>query len=81
MVISHENKYVFVEFPRTGSTSISRELVQCYGGKRILRKHSSYNEFLKKATPEERKYFVFSSDRNSDWLDADRLDEMLREVA
>lgn len=25
--------------------------------------------------------FVFSSDRNSDWLDADRLDEMLREVA
>lgn len=25
--------------------------------------------------------FVFSSDRNADWLDADRLDEMLREVA
>ncbi|HYN37996.1 MAG TPA: polysaccharide biosynthesis protein, partial [Rhodospirillales bacterium] len=25
--------------------------------------------------------FVFSSDRNSDWLDADQLDEMLREVA
>ena len=64
MIIGHEHKYLFVELPRTGSTAISRELCQQYGGERILRKHSTYFDFLKVAEPEEREYFVFSTIRN-----------------
>ena len=64
MVISHKYKYVFVEFYRTGSTAISAELCELYGGEKILCKHSRYHEFLKTATPEEKKYFVFSGMRN-----------------
>lgn len=64
MVISHTYKYVFVELPRTGSTAISRELCEHYAGVRILRKHSTYRDFLKVATPEEKNYFVFSGIRS-----------------
>lgn len=64
MIISHKHKYVFVEYPRTGTTAVSKELCMNYDGKRILRKHSTYQEFLKKATPEEKQYFVFTSVRN-----------------
>ena len=64
MIISHTHKYVFVEYPRTGTTAISNELCQYYAGTRILRKHSTYQQFLKIASPEEKKYFVFASVRN-----------------
>lgn len=64
MIISHKNKYVFVELPRTGTTAVSRELCQLYGGERILRKHATYNDFLKAASPEETKYFAFTCIRN-----------------
>lgn len=64
MIISHKYKYVFVEYPRTGTTAVSKELCQNYSGARILRKHSTYQEFLKVASPEEKKYFVFTSVRN-----------------
>ena len=64
MIISDEHKYVFVELPFTASTAISRELWEHYGGRRVLRKHSSYREFLKYASPEQRAYFVFSGMRN-----------------
>lgn len=64
MIISHKYKFVFVEYPRTGTTAVSNELCQNYSGTRILRKHSAYQEFLKIASPEEKKYFVFTSVRN-----------------
>lgn len=64
MIISHKHKYLFVELPRTGSTAISKELRECYDGARILRKHATYLEFLKVASPEEKKYFAFSCIRN-----------------
>lgn len=64
MIISHKHRYVFVEFPRTGTTAVSKELCQNYDGARILNKHSTYQEFLKAASPEEKKYFVFTSIRN-----------------
>jgi hypothetical protein len=64
MIISHLHRFLFVELPRTGSTAISRELVQNYGGARILWKHSTYHDFLKIATPAEKEYFVFSGIRN-----------------
>jgi hypothetical protein len=64
MIISDKYKYVFVEYPRTGTTAVSKELCQNYYGRRILRKHSAYQEFLRIASPEEKKYFVFTSVRN-----------------
>jgi hypothetical protein len=64
MIISHTHRYLFVELPRTGSTAISRELVQQYDGVRVLWKHATYLDFLKVAKPEEKEYFVFSGIRN-----------------
>jgi sulfotransferase famil protein len=64
MVISDKYKYVFVELPLTGSTAISNELCEIYEGKKILRKHSKYQEFLEIASEEQKKYFVFSGIRN-----------------
>lgn len=64
MIISHTHKYLFVELPRTASTAISHELRALYDGAPILRKHATYHDFLKIATPEEREYFVFSAIRN-----------------
>lgn len=64
MVISDKNKYVFIEMIRTGSTAISAELCELYDGRKILNKHSYYHEFLKIATEEEKKYFVFVGCRN-----------------
>jgi len=64
MIVSHEYKYLFVELPHTGSTSISKELREHYGGHTILAKHSPYNKFLRSASAEEKAYFVFSGIRN-----------------
>jgi hypothetical protein len=64
MIISHKHRYLFVELPRTGSTAISRELRTYYDGMAILRKHATYNDFLKIASPEEKKYFVLAGIRN-----------------
>ena len=64
MIISHRHKYVFVQLPRTGSTTIGRELLKRYDGQQIMYKHCSYTEFLKVADEEHKDYFVFSCIRN-----------------
>jgi len=64
MIISHRHRYVFVEVPRTGSTAVSAELRENYDGHSIVRKHASYQDFLRVATAEEREYFTFSAVRN-----------------
>jgi hypothetical protein len=64
LIISHVHRYVFVELPRTGSSAVRHELREMYDGVPILNKHSTYREFLRKATPDEREYFVFSAVRN-----------------
>jgi hypothetical protein len=64
VIVSHQHKYLFVELPRTASTAISHELRELYEGTSILRKHATYRDFLRLATPEERSYFVFSAIRN-----------------
>jgi len=64
LIISHRHRYLFVELPRTGSTAIRQELRAFYDGETILQKHATYEEFLTAATPEEKKYFVFSGIRN-----------------
>ena len=64
MIISDKYKYVFIQLPRTGSTAIGRELCRLYDGKQILYKHSTYHEFIKVASEEQKNYFVFSCIRN-----------------
>ena len=64
MIISQQNKYLFIEIPHTGSTAIKHELCNHYQGVSILKKHSFYSDFLKIAGPEEKNYFVFAGIRN-----------------
>ena len=66
MIVSNENRYVFVELPRTGTTAIGRELIENYGGERLpdLEKHATYSKFLATASPAQRDFFVFSCIRN-----------------
>ena len=64
MIVSHKYKYVFIQLPRSGSTAIGKELRLNYDGIKTLRKHSTYHDFLKVATQEERDYLVFSCIRN-----------------
>ena len=64
MIVSDKHKYVFVETPHTGSSAISKELVEKYDGKKVLYKHANYHEFLKIATQKQKKYFVFAGVRN-----------------
>jgi hypothetical protein len=64
MIIGHEHRYVFVQLPRTGCTAVEKELLAQYSGQRILNKHSTYRDFLRHASRDERSYYVFSSIRN-----------------
>lgn len=64
MIVSHRYRYVFVELPLTGSTAIAKELVECYSGEPFLRKHSTYQDFLRKADRSWHGYFVFSGIRH-----------------
>ena len=64
MIISHLHKYVYIEFPQTGSSTVAKELMANYEGERILFKHAQYHEFLKNATEEEKGYYAFSAIRN-----------------
>ena len=58
MIVSREHRFVFVEAPFTGSTAISKELLEQYGCEEVLHKHAHLREFLNVATPEEREYKV-----------------------
>ena len=64
MIISHKHKYVFIEFPQTGSSAVATELISQYDGERILYKHALYSDFLREATFEEKGYFTFSTIRH-----------------
>lgn len=54
MVISHQHKFVFIEQPWTGTTNISKVLLENYSGEKILFRHASYFDFLKIATKKEK---------------------------
>jgi len=64
LIISDRHRYLFVELPRTGSTAVRRELRALYDGRPILTKHATYGDFLRVATEDQKRYFVFSSVRN-----------------
>ena len=54
MVISHKHQYVFVELGHTGSTAISQELCELYGGETIPHKHATYRDLQWVVSPEEK---------------------------
>ena len=64
MVISHKNKYVFIELPRTASAAIAKELCKNYNGEQFISEHATFDQFKKKATDVEKKYFIFTCIRN-----------------
>ena len=64
MIISHTHKYIFIQLPKTASSSIGKELIENYDGQKILDKHAHYHDFLKTANADEQEYFVFSCIRN-----------------
>jgi hypothetical protein len=64
MIISHAHRYVFVELPRTGTTAVEKELKEHYDGQVVMNKHSTYEQFLRVATEDQKQYFVFGSIRN-----------------
>jgi len=65
MIISHKHRYLFVELPRTGTTAISRELCEKYDGEAILKKHATYEDFLRSPEGENgRDYYTFSCIRH-----------------
>lgn len=64
MIISHKYRYLFIELPHTGTRAINKELIQLYNGERILSHHSNLYDFLRIATKDETRYFVFSGLRN-----------------
>jgi hypothetical protein len=48
MIISHKYKYIFVGLPLSGSSAISKELIENYEGESILKKHSNIPDLLMK---------------------------------
>lgn len=64
MIISHRYKFLFIGLPFSASSAITKDLHEEHDGKPYLRKHSLYHEFVKVATDEEKKYFVFAVLRN-----------------
>ncbi len=64
MVLDHKYKFVFVELPLTATSAISKEIREQYGCEPFLNKHATFDDFLRKATSEEKKYRSIGSVRN-----------------
>ncbi|MBS1746347.1 MAG: hypothetical protein JST21_09290 [Bacteroidetes bacterium] len=64
MVISKRYKFIFIELPQTATTAIAKELCQNFESESFLGKHSTYYEYCKAATEEEKKYTTVGSIRN-----------------
>lgn len=64
MIISHRNRYVFIEKPNTGCTAISSELQELYDGESVLHKHASLAELYHRSDPDVRSYIIACGIRN-----------------
>jgi hypothetical protein len=59
MIISYKYKYIFVGLPNSGSSAISKELIENYLGESIQKKHSSIPYFILNNKIDIKDYFVF----------------------
>jgi hypothetical protein len=64
MVISRKHRYCFIEYPRSASYAIRKELIELYDGEHWLNKHSSHKQFMESLPTEYKNYFLFCSIRN-----------------
>lgn len=60
MIISHKHKYIFVGLPFSGSSAISKELLELYDGESIFTKHTNIQSVLKSKEINIKEYFVFA---------------------
>lgn len=64
MILSDTHRYVFIQQPHTACTAIQAELREHYGGRKVAEKHATWADFMRIATPAQRRYFAFSGIRN-----------------
>jgi hypothetical protein len=64
MVISERYKYCFIEYPRSASYAIRKELIRYYGGEDYLTKHGKLNDFKNSKPKTYGDYFIFCSIRS-----------------
>jgi len=60
MIISHKHKYIFIGLPFSGSSAISKELIEHYDGELLMAKHTNINHLLKSKNINIQDYFVFA---------------------
>jgi len=80
MIISHKYKMIFIGFPFSASSAITKELYLQYEGKPYLSKHSLYKEFKRHAKEKELQYFMFAVLRNPMEIVATRYVKMKKDV-
>lgn len=64
MIICDDYRLIFVQIPHTGSTGVGRKLVDDYGGREVLCKHSYLDELRSRYPREYKSYFVVGGVRN-----------------
>jgi hypothetical protein len=70
MIISHKYKYIFIGLPLSGSSAISKELIESYDGQLILKKHSNIPYLLiKNKKIKIKDYFIFGVFRDPTEID------------
>lgn len=60
MIISHKHKYIFIGLPFSGSSAISKELIEEYEGESVYGKHTNIQSVLNDKEIDISKYFVFA---------------------
>ena len=64
MIISHKHRFVFIQVPRTASSFLGAYFFDHYSGEIVADKHSTYRQFLKNASEEEKTYKVIIGKRH-----------------
>lgn len=64
MIIDQKRKYIFTGLPHSASSAISKELIEQYGGKSILKKHSNVFTLNRQGLVDLDRYFIFGVFRN-----------------
>lgn len=60
MIISHKHKYIFIGLPFSGSSVISKELIELYDGESIYNKHTNIQSILNVKEIDITNFFVFA---------------------
>jgi hypothetical protein len=64
MIVSHKHKYIFIGLPCSGSSAISKELIENYEGEYVLSKHTNIQTFINQYPESIKGYTIFAVYRN-----------------